>query len=126
MMQVKFNEFHVELPGDGVESRKSSKALRWAVVAAMTAPGRAAQLEASISRHRAEAAADLRNDGMRHDSRKEARRVAGIRDAETVADVEKLARLRELPAEELVEPVVWGWYEEKGRAIKGLEHAARL
>lgn len=114
------------LPDGTTETRQSSRALRLAVVVASTAAVRAGQLEASIAAHRAEALADLRNDGMRHDSRKEARRVAGIRDAETVADVARLEELRALPEDALVDAAVWGWYPTPEAAEKGLAGAATL
>ncbi|XNL98387.1 hypothetical protein SEA_BUMBLE_76 [Arthrobacter phage Bumble] len=118
--------FSAALPDGRTESRQSSRNLRLAVVVASTAGARADQLEASIAAHRAEALADLRNDGMRHDSRKEARRVSAIRDAEVVADVARLEELRALPADTLVEASVWGWYPTAAAAEKGLAGASTL
>ncbi|WNO25897.1 hypothetical protein SEA_ALTADENA_75 [Arthrobacter phage Altadena] len=114
------------LPDGSTETRQSSRALRLAVVVASTAGVRAAQLEASIAEHKLEAEADLRNDGMRHDSRKEARRVAAVRDAEVVRDVARLEELRALPEETLVEAAVWGWYPTPAGAEKGLAGASTL
>lgn len=122
----KLHTFTAALPGGGTESRKSSRDLKLAVVAATRAGDRAVQLEASISEHRAEAEADLRNDGIRHPSIKEARRVASIRDAEVVADLERLRALRELPADELVDPFVWGWYEDEEAAARGAANARKV
>lgn len=118
--------FTAPLPDGRTESRQSSRPLRLAVVVASTAEVRAGQLEASIAEHRALIEADLRNDGIRHDSRKETRRVAAIRDAEVVADVQKLEALRELPAETLVEAAVWGWYEDRAAADRGAGGARTL
>ncbi|UAW09436.1 hypothetical protein SEA_KLEVEY_80 [Arthrobacter phage Klevey] len=118
--------FTAALPGGSTETRSSSRDLRYAVSAATTAAARALQLEASIAEHRRETAAILSGRTGLRSSKKDSMRVAAIRDAETVRMVEDLRAVREAEEGALVEPFVYGWYEDLAGAERGREIAEKL